>query len=94
MGIELCNGYYIDVDSLNFTLKKRYKGEKKSGEEFDTEKVCGYFSDIGGAVERFVKLNQIDYLPHTAISLGEYIEIIKEANKEAVRAVKSFLEHT
>ena len=91
MGIELSNGYYIEIDPMNFTLKKRYKGTNKSGEEIDAEKVCGYFSDVDGAIEKFVKLNQIDYLPRTSISLDEYIEIMHKANEEAVRGIKSVL---
>ena len=93
--IELCNGYYIEVDSMNFTLKKTYIGEKKeTGEKFEAQKVCGYFSNLDGALEKFVKLNQIDYLPHTSLDLGTYLELLHKTNEEAVRVIKSVLEHT
>lgn len=92
--IELCNGYYIEIDPMNFTLKKRYKGTKKTGEQTDNEKVCGYFSTLDGAVEKFVKLNQIDLLPHTAMNLGTYLELLHKTNEEAVRAIESVLRHT
>ncbi len=90
--IELCNGYYIEVDPMNFTLKKRGRGKNKKGEEVDTEKVIGHFSTLEGAIERFVKLSQIDYLPHTGIKFDEYIEMVVTANRMAVQAVKTALE--
>lgn len=31
--IELKNGYHIEVDSLNYTLRQRYAGTTKNGEE-------------------------------------------------------------
>ena len=93
--IELCNGYYIDVDPMNFTLKKRYEGERKeTKEKFDAEKVCGYFSTLDGALERFVKLNQIDLLPRTSIDLTTYLELVRDANLLSVEAIKKTVEGT
>lgn len=31
--IELINGYYIEVDELNHTLKQRYTGKTKDGQK-------------------------------------------------------------
>lgn len=31
--IELIDGYFIEVDELNHTLKQRYQGETKDGEK-------------------------------------------------------------
>ena len=31
MQIILMNGYYIEIDPLNYTLKQKYKGTKKDG---------------------------------------------------------------
>lgn len=91
--IELCNGYYIEIDPMNYTLKKRYEGERKeTKEKFDAEKVCGYFSTLDGALEKFVKLNQIDLLPRTAINLVTYLELVRDANLVAVSAIKSVVE--
>ena len=35
--IELINGYFIEVDELNHTLKQRYQGETKDGEKKPAE---------------------------------------------------------
>ena len=43
--IELLDDYFIDVDELNHTLKKRYVGEDKKGNKKDAEKIIGYFPD-------------------------------------------------
>ena len=31
--IELKSGYYIEIDPMNYTLKQRYTGTAKNGEE-------------------------------------------------------------
>lgn len=37
--IELINGYFIEVDELNHTLKQRYQGETKDGEKKPAERI-------------------------------------------------------
>lgn len=42
--IALKNGYYIEIDPLNYTLRQKYTGETKSGEEKEA------FRTLTGAV--------------------------------------------
>lgn len=58
MKIELLHDYYIDVSPKGYTLKKRYISEKRTGEKVTREKGCGYYSDLGGALDAFCRLNQ------------------------------------
>ena len=45
--IELINDYFIEVDELNHTLKKRYMGtNKKTGEKKPAEKIIGYYKTL------------------------------------------------
>lgn len=48
--INLKNGYYIEVDSLNHTLKQRFQGKTKSGEMKDSDRTCGYFPNMRGEI--------------------------------------------
>ena len=39
--INLKNGYYIEIDPLNYTLRQKYTGETKSGEKKDAFRTRG-----------------------------------------------------
>ena len=90
--INLTNGYYIEIDGLNHTLKKKYIAERKDDKaKYQAEKVCGYYNNLAGAVEKFVRLNQIDLMKQEALEMEEYVKRIEEINKAAVQAIKSVL---
>lgn len=93
MKVILTNGYYIEIDGLNHTLKQKYIAEKKNDKsKYETEKVCGYYNNLAGAVEKFIKLNQIDLMAQEAFEMSEYVKSIEEINKTAIKAIKSVLE--
>ena len=77
--IELVNGYYIEVDELNHTLKQRYTGKTKEGEDKDSDRTIGYFSSVKGCVERVCKLIPMDENDGAVISMREYAEEIQKA---------------
>lgn len=77
--IELLDDYFIDVDELNHTLKKRYVGEDKKGNKKDAEKIIGYFPDTKACVERIVRLIPLDENDGAVISLREYAEMAEKA---------------
>ena len=82
--IELQDGYFIEVDELNATLKQRYIGKKKTGEEKESERTIGYYSKPVDAIERFVVLNRLDKMDGMTLSLTEYLEALKKADKEVL----------
>lgn len=92
MQINLNNEYYIEIDEFNHTLKKRYTGKTKDGVEKETEKVIGYYGNLKSAVEGFIKRNQLDSMAYTSLNMREYVKMVEEVNKEAVRAIMSVLE--
>lgn len=93
MKVILTNGYYIEIDGLNHTLKQKYIAERKDGKsKYETEKVCGYYNNLAGAVEKFIKLNQIDLMAQESLEMKEYVKSIEEINKASVKAIKSVLE--
>lgn len=90
--IELTNGYYIDVDDLNNTLKQRYDGKTKDGEIRGAERVIGYYGKIENAIMAYLEHNQNDLLGDAGISIDEYVKQIDKINKESVRAIKRLIE--
>lgn len=79
--IELIEGYFIEVDELNHTLKQRYKGETKEGKCKDAERIIGYFPNVQACLERIVRLIPLDEKDGVVISMREYAETAEKAFK-------------
>ena len=90
--IELDGKCFIEIDDMNHTLKQRYTGEKKDGTRYQAEKVCGYYGNLEGAIDKCIKLNQIDSMAGTSVDLRGYVSLVYEANMQAVKAIKSIVE--
>lgn len=89
--IELKNGYFIEVDSLNYTLRQRFAGTSKTGEEKESSRTCGYFGNIRNAIDKYVKLTQTDVLSDETITMEQYVKSIEQSNKLAVHGLESVL---
>ena len=92
MNIELLNGYFIEVADECNTLKQRYTGKTKKGEEKTCEKFIGYFPKIEDAIERFLKHYQSDILGNLSMDYKTYAEKISIVNKWAVKEIKELLD--
>ena len=92
MKILLGNGYFVEIDKLNHTLKQNCKGTDKDGNEKEYEKVHGYFSNLESAIERYLKLNQNDLMADCSVKIHQYLELVRVANEQAVQAVKAVVE--
>lgn len=94
MKIKLSNGYYIEIDPLNFTLKQTYEGKRKTGDKKEAERLIGYYGNIEDALESFLKHNQIDFMEELNVSmdLNTYLKSVQEANIQAVEAIKCMLD--
>lgn len=92
MQIILTNRYYIDVDKLNCTLKQKFIGKKKDKSPKESEKVCGYYKNLDGAIEKFLKLNQIDLMGDQSLELRSYVNQIDAINQRTVQEIKKNLE--
>ena len=80
--IELFNDYFIEVDELNHTLKKRYMGKTKEGVEKQTEKTIGHYKNVQDCLEHIVRLIPLDECDGMVISLREYAEQAEKAFKK------------
>ena len=92
MQITLINGYYIETDNRNFTLKQKYIGKRKDGTKKDSIKIISHCGSLEQALETFLHMNQIPHDSKLAVDLMEYANYIEQSNKEAVRALKSVME--
>lgn len=90
--IELRDGYFIEVDEMNATLKQRYTGKTKDGGEKESEKIIGYYSKPTDALERFVVLNRVDKMQGMELSIGEYVNELKKADKEVLEFLQALAE--
>ena len=79
---------------MNYTLKQRYAGKNKAGEKMEAEKICGYFGNMKTAIEKYIKLVQLDVMDGEALSLREYVKTIEQCDKIAAQgcyeAVKGY----
>lgn len=92
MQINLINGYYIETDNRNYTLKQKYIGTRKDGTKKETVKIISHCGSLEQALETFLRMNQIPQDSKLAFDLMEYVNYIEQSNKEAVRALKSVME--
>lgn len=92
MKIKLDKEYYIEVDSLNHTLKQKYSGETRDGVKKEAERVIGYYPDVEQCVERYLDERQDLVSPDKAMTMREYVNLVKKSNNEAVKAIKKMLE--
>ena len=79
---EISEGYFIEQDELNCTLKKRYMGtDKKTGEQKPAVKTIGYYKTVQDCLERIVRLIPLDENEGTLISMRAYAEQAEKAFK-------------
>lgn len=92
MQINIINGFYIETDNRNFTLKQKYIGTRKDGTKKDAVKIISHCGSLEQALETFLRMNQIPQDSKLAVDLIAYADFIEQSNKEAVQALKSVLE--
>ena len=91
MKINLNYGYYIEIDTYNYTLKQKYDGKTRDGQDKDSVRTCGYFGNIRNAIEKYLKLVQIDLLDDEVRSLQDLVKSIELINKTAIRGLEKEL---
>jgi len=83
--IDLTKGYAIDIDSLNYTLKKdvRMQKSKESGKEYEASSVVGYYQNLENVLNAYYKEKVIDALEDKQ-TLKMALRVLEET-KEMVR---------
>ena len=90
MTITLLDGYYIDADSLNYTLKRKIRKVKKDGTEYDADRIVGYFGSLKKAVRAFLVITQQS--SEDVVDLKAFVEYVEESNMKTAKEIKELLE--
>ena len=92
MQINLINGFYIETDNRNFTLKQKYIGTRKDGTKKEAVKIISHCGSLEQALDLFLRINQVPKEAKMAVDLMSYADFIEQSNKDAVRALKREIE--
>ena len=92
MKINLINGFYIETDNRNFTLKQKYIGTRKDGTKKESVKIISHCGSLEQALELFLRINQVPKEAKIAVDLMSYASLVEQSNKEAVQALKREIE--
>lgn len=82
--ITLMDGFYIEIEPLNYTLKESYTGKTQDGKDRCGTRIYGYFNDEKGALEKFFKVYRLKEIEGKELSLTEYIKAIEKADKKVM----------
>ena len=89
--ITLENGYCIEIDPLNYTLRQKYTGKTKSGEKKEAFRTLGHFGNIESAIRKYLELTQMDVLDGERLTLEEYVGSIQKINAIAFQDIQEEL---
>lgn len=89
--ITLKNGYYLEIDPLNYTLRQKYTGETKSGEKKEAFRTLGHFGNIESVIRKYLELSQLDVLDGERLTLEEYVDSIQKINAIALQGIQEEL---
>ena len=89
--ITLKNGYYIEIDPLNYTLRQKYTGETKSGQKKDAFRTLGHFGNMESAIRKYIELTRLDVLDGERLTLEEYLDSIQKINAIALQGIQEEL---
>lgn len=92
MQINLINGFYIETDNRNFTLKQKYIGTRKDGTKKESVKIISHCGSLEQALELFLRINQVPKEAKMTVDLMAYASLVEQSNEEAVRALKREIE--
>ena len=92
MQITLINGFYIETDNRNYTLKQKYIGTRKDGTKKEAVKIISHCGSLEQALDLFLRINQVPKEAKIAVDLIAYANYIEQSNKEAVQALKREIE--
>lgn len=90
--IKLAKGYYVEIDNLNYMLKKRVLIEKGKDAGKKKGKTLGYYSNLKGAIQGFLKFYHIEYGGDRFDGLESYVKEVERLNKKAVRLIEKQLQ--
>lgn len=95
MTIKISEKYWIEVDELNYTVKKKVFVEEKTDKEGKVseghyaDRLVGYYNSFEKAIDGLLKHNMTDFSEDTVFSLHEYVNAVKKSNTELLESFKN-----
>ena len=86
--VTLKNGYFVEIDPLNYTLKRKYIGKTKVGKEKEAVKIIGYYGTMGKAIEEYIRNACRDVTDGEIMELKEYAATVDQAARIAVLGIE------
>lgn len=87
--VELQDGYFVEIDSLNHTLRQRYAGQDKDGNEKESVRTIGYFGDMKQCIKALLERYPRELSEKAQISFDEYLELLDKAYTRSEQLVNS-----
>lgn len=90
--IRIDDTYFVDVDELIYTLKKKRIGKNKNGEEIEAETTLGYYSSLQKALTAAMKYDTMIKLSEEVYALKEAISIANEVSDRFSRLLDGVIQ--
>lgn len=79
----------MEIDSLNYTLRQRYTGQDKDGNEKESVRTIGYFGDMKQCVKALLERYPRELFEKAQISFSEYLELLDKAYMRSEQLVNN-----
>ena len=86
--VILSDGYSVEIDPLNFTLKRKRKITGQDGKEKTIEKIIGYYGSLQQCVEKIIQCKQLDDMDGMEIPIERYILMVANSNRKTLEEIK------
>lgn len=80
--IVLNDTYYVEADSLCFSLKRKGEGVNKDKEKIEVIKTVGYYGDLQGCIQGAIKDSKLMTVKNGDYNLDEALVKFREINEE------------
>ena len=87
--IELFDGWWIDVDSQSYTLKRTVAGTSKKGDPITRDEVYGYYSTLESTLKALGKEMVREGLIDGTYSLTDALNMVSDARKKVEDLIHS-----
>lgn len=86
------NGYFVETDSFNHTLKQRYIGTGKEKQPKEMVRTIGYYENMARCAKEYLKCICGDATADFNGTIKEYAEIIDKTAEKAAKSLERVLE--
>lgn len=89
--VDLKNGYYIEINRLNYTLKMERIGKGKDEKIKNIVKTCGHYMNLKDALLKYMECVKLDVLEESIITIEKYIDNVERLNNLLIQGLEDAL---